>query len=95
MASGARSRRTSWAAARSRAGRQAGDVLRVEYFDGKHSVGFDEFAARRAVSRIVFGRLGEPGGSTMYVRTEHSAGWMKVSQRHQLITDAQKLVAAP
>ncbi len=66
-------------------------VLRVEYFDGKRPIGFDEFARVEASSAI----SEEPPGSDVYVRTEHSAGWMKVANGAQLITDAQKLVAAP
>ncbi|MES1209006.1 MAG: hypothetical protein ABUS79_23965, partial [Pseudomonadota bacterium] len=66
-------------------------VLRVEYFDGKQSVGFDEFARAEPSAAV----SEEAAGSDVYVRTEHSAGWMKVANGSQLVTDAQKLVAAP
>lgn len=70
-------------------------VLRVEYFDGKQSVGFDEFARVDTSTDSSSAVSEEPAGTDVYVRTEHSAGWMKVSNGNQLITDAQKLVAAP
>ncbi|HVT07080.1 MAG TPA: DUF4340 domain-containing protein [Polyangia bacterium] len=70
-------------------------VLRVEYFDGKKSVGFDEFARVESSSDSSSAVSEEPTGSDVYVRTEHSAGWLKVGNGNQLITDAQKLVAAP
>jgi hypothetical protein len=70
-------------------------VLRVEYFDGKQSVGFDEFARVEPTAESSSAVSEEPAGSDVYVRTEHSAGWMKVANGNQLITDAQKLVAAP
>jgi hypothetical protein len=66
-------------------------VLRVEYFDGKQSIGFDEFARVEPTSAV----SEEPAASDVYLRTEHSAGWMKIANGNQLITDAQKLVAAP
>ena len=70
-------------------------VLRVEYFDGKQSIGFDEFARVEASADSASAVSEEPTGTDVYVRTEHSAGWMKVPNGNQLITDAQKLVAAP
>ena len=70
-------------------------VLRVEYFDGKQSVGFDEFARGEPPSETSSAVSEEPAGSDVYVRTEHSAGWMKLANGNQLVMDAQKLVAAP
>jgi hypothetical protein len=67
-------------------------VLKVEYFDGKSPVGFTEFAREESAS----GLSEEPSTSAnVYVRTEHTAGWVKVATGNQLITDAQKLIAAP
>jgi hypothetical protein len=66
-------------------------VLKVEYFDGKTSIGFDEFAREESSSGV----SEEPGTSaTVYVRTEHTAGWVKVATGNQLVSDAQKLIAA-
>jgi Domain of unknown function (DUF4340) len=66
-------------------------VLRIEYFDGKSSIGFDEFARAESPSGI----SEETTATEVYVRTEHTAGWLKVPTGNQLISDAQKLVAAP
>jgi len=73
-------------------GGQPAPVVRVEYFDGKSSLGFTEFAREEAASGV----SEEPNGAAnVYVRTEHSAGWLKVPTGNQLISDAQKLIGAP
>jgi len=72
-------------------GGQPATVLRVEYFDGKSSLGFTEFAREESASGI----SEEPNSASVYVRTEHTAGWLKVPTGNQLISDAQKLIAAP
>ena len=65
-------------------------VLRVDYFDGKTSVGYMELAREES------GGLSEETGSAdIYARTEHSAGWLKLHNGGQLVADAQKLLAAP
>jgi hypothetical protein len=65
------------------------DVLRVEYFDGKTSIGFDEFARGESGSGV----SEEPAGAAdVYLRTEHSAGWMKIQNGSQIVSDGQKLV---
>jgi hypothetical protein len=66
-------------------------VLRVDYTDGGKPIGFMEFARAEApggVSEDV------PSGD-VFARTEHTAGWLKLSTGAQLIADAQKLIAAP
>jgi hypothetical protein len=68
-------------------------VLRIQYFDGKNAIGFDEFARLEASSSS--GVSEEPSSNDVYVRTEHTAGWLKVPTGNQLISDAQKLLAAP
>jgi hypothetical protein len=66
-------------------------VMRVEYFDGKTSLGFDEFAREESSSGI----SEEPSTTDVYIRTEHTAGWLKVPTGNQLISDGQKLIAGP
>jgi hypothetical protein len=75
-------------------------ALRVDYYDGKSSVGYLEVAkvdvAPAAVSES--SSTPPPAAPTpdVYVRTEHSVGWMKVhSGLASVVTDAEKLVAAP
>lgn len=73
------------------AGGKPTPVLRVEYFDGKTSIGFDEFARAESSAGI----SEEPASSDVYLRTEHSAGWMKIQNGNQIVADGQKLLAAP
>jgi len=68
-----------------------GTVMRIEYFDGKSSIGFDEFAREESSTGV----SEEPSSTNVYVRTEHTAGWLKVATGNQVISDAQKLLAAP
>lgn len=72
------------------AGGKPTSVLRVEYFDGKSSIGFDEFARGESGSGV----SEEPAAADVYLRTEHSAGWMKIQNGSQIITDAQKLLGS-
>ena len=65
-------------------------VLRVEYSDGKKTLGFLELA--RAESP---GLSEEASSADVYARTEHSAGWLKIATGAQLIADGEKLIAAP
>jgi hypothetical protein len=65
-------------------------VLRVEYFEGKKSVGWIEIAKVDNAS----GSGDDAQSTEWYVRSEHTAGWAKVHSAAQLITDAQKLIAA-
>jgi hypothetical protein len=70
-------------------------VLRVDYFDGKSSVGYMELA-REASSGVSEETASEaPSGADVYARTEHTAGWLKLHNGGQLVADAQKLLAAP
>ena len=67
-------------------------AVRVDYFDGKSNVGWLEIA------RVETGSgMSEDSAPTTetYVRTEHTAGWAKLSSGGQLVADAQKLIAAP
>jgi len=66
-------------------------VLRVDYTDGKKSVGFMEFARAEAPGGV----SEESPGTDVYARTEHTAGWLKLATGAQLVSDAQKLIAAP
>jgi hypothetical protein len=70
------------------AGGKPSTVLRVEYFDGKKSIGFDELARVESASGV----SEEPASGDIYLRTEHSAGWMKLQTGNQIVTDGQKLL---
>ena len=70
-------------------------VLRVDYFDGKSAVGYMELA-REETSGVSEETASEPpSGADVYARTEHTAGWLKLHNGGQLVSDAQKLLAAP
>lgn len=70
------------------AGGKPATVLRIEYFDGKKSIGFDELARVESTSGV----SEEPANSDVYLRTEHSAGWLKLQTGSQIVADAQKLL---
>ncbi len=70
-------------------------VLRVDYFDGKSSVGHMELARAEASGGVSEDAAAEASSGDVYARTEHSAGWLKLHNGGQLIADAQKLLAAP
>ncbi len=70
------------------AGGKPATVLRVEYFDGGKSIGFDEFARAESSSGV----SEDPASGDVYLRTEHSAGWMKIQTGAQIVNDAQKLL---
>jgi hypothetical protein len=63
-------------------------VLRVDYYDGKNSVGFTELAREEASGGV----SEEAPAGDIYARTEHSAGWLKLHNGAQLLADAQKLL---
>jgi hypothetical protein len=70
-------------------------ALRVDYADGKDSVGWVEIARAEGVAPA--GAVSEdaaPKGE-LYIRSEHTAGWNKIPSGGQLIPDAEKLIAAP
>ena len=67
-------------------------VLRVDYTEGKDSVGWTEIGRVETGSGLPDDAA--PGGE-VYARTEHTAGWSKIPSGGQLIPDAQKLIAAP
>jgi hypothetical protein len=64
-------------------------VVRVDYYDGKSSLGFIELARAESAT----GTSEAAGESDVYARSEHGAGWMKLSTGAGLIADAQKLIA--
>jgi hypothetical protein len=67
-------------------------VGKVEYFDGKKSLGYIEIAKppEHSVQQT------DPSGNrtTMYARTERTAGWVKLHVSGTLIPDAEKIIAA-
>jgi len=76
------------------AGGKPAIALRVDYYDGKNAVGYMELARPEAPGGV----SEEPesaAGSDIYARTEHSAGWIKLHNGAQLLSDAQKLLTAP
>ena len=70
-------------------------VLRVEYFDGKSSVGYMELARAESSGVSEDAASEAPSAADVYARTEHTAGWLKLHNGGQLIADAQKLLATP
>ncbi|HET6149915.1 MAG TPA: hypothetical protein VFH68_20410 [Polyangia bacterium] len=67
-------------------------MLRIEYFDGKKSLGYlDLFKTTPGSVQQT-----DPAGNrtTMYARTERTAGWVKLHVNGQLQSDAEKIVAA-
>ena len=67
-------------------------VARVEYFDGKKLMGFIELA--KAPEKTP--QQTDPAGNrtTMFARTEHTAGWVKLHVNGSVTTDAEKILAA-
>jgi hypothetical protein len=65
-------------------------VLRVDYYDGKNTVGFMELGREESATGV----SEEAPSGDIYARTEHSAGWMKLHNGAQLLADAQKLLSA-
>jgi len=70
-------------------------VLRVDYFDGKSSLGYMELARAESPGGVSEEAAGEASSGDVYARTEHTAGWLKLHNGGQLVSDAQKLLAAP
>ena len=71
-------------------------VLRVDYFDGKSSVGYLELARAESLGGLSEeAPSSEAASGDIYARTEHTAGWLKLHNGGQLVADAQKLLAAP
>jgi hypothetical protein len=66
-------------------------VFRVDYYDGKSGLGYMELAREEATEGV----SEEAPAGDIYARTEHTAGWVKLHNGGQLLTDAQKLLAAP
>jgi hypothetical protein len=65
-------------------------ALRVDYYDGKNSVGYMELGREESTSGV----SEEAPAGDLYARTEHSAGWLKLHNGAQLLADAQKLLSA-
>jgi hypothetical protein len=63
--------------------------LRVDYTEKGQPVGWIE------VARLEGGASSSEGADNIYARTEHSVGWSRLHSGDPLITDAEKLVAAP
>ena len=66
-------------------------VARVEYFDGKKSIGYIELAKTPENSVQQTDQAGNR--TTMYARTERTAGWVKLHVNGSLTADAEKIVA--
>jgi hypothetical protein len=65
---------------------------KVEYFDGKKSLGYIEIA--KAPENTVEQTDAAGNRTTVYARTERTAGWVKLHVSGTLIPDAEKFVAA-
>jgi hypothetical protein len=69
-------------------------AVRLDYFDGRSNVGWIEIARTEAGGSGMSDEA-TPTTTETYVRTEHTAGWAKLSTGGALVADAQKLIAAP
>ena len=67
-------------------------VLRVDYFDGKKPLGYIELAKPPEAGPQQTDAAGNR--TTLYARTERTAGWVKLHVNGTLATDAEKIVAA-
>jgi hypothetical protein len=67
-------------------------VVRVEYFDGKKSLGYIELAKPPETAQQQTDSAGNR--TTLYARTERTAGWVKLHVNGTLTSDAEKIVAA-
>jgi hypothetical protein len=67
-------------------------AAKVEYFDGKKSLGYIEIA--KAPENTVEQTDAAGNRTTVYARTERTAGWVKLHVSGTLIPDAEKIVAA-
>jgi hypothetical protein len=68
-------------------------ALRVDYYDGKKTVGWIEIAKGPAPAVSESGSA-PPAQPTLFARTERTAGWVKLRPNPQLMTDADKVVTA-
>jgi hypothetical protein len=68
-------------------------VLRVDYSEGKDSVGWVEIG--KAESAVSDDASSSAPKTDLYIRSEHTAGWNKIPSGGQLVPDAEKLIAAP
>ena len=67
-------------------------VLKVTYSDGKKSVGWIEIGKVDSASGV---SEDAKAGDELYARTEHTVGWAKIPSGGTVLSDAQKLLAAP
>jgi hypothetical protein len=65
---------------------------RVDYFDGKKAIGWIELAK---IPPAVEESSSAPPAPSLYARTEHTAGWVKLRPNPQLGTDTDKVVGTP
>ena len=69
-------------------------LLRVDYMEGKDSVGWVEIVRTESSAGAVSEEASSSKGD-LYIRSEHTAGWNKIPSHGQLVPDAEKLLAAP
>ena len=77
------------------AGGKINIVLRVDYTDGKESVGWVEIGRTEGGGAGALSEEASAPKADLYIRSEHTAGWNKIPSGGQLIPDAEKLIAAP
>ena len=70
-------------------------VFRVEYTEKGKPVGWTEIGRLETETASGTGAAAGDVAENIFARTEHSIGWSKLHSGDQLITDADKLVAAP
>jgi hypothetical protein len=65
-------------------------VVRVDYFDGKKNVGWMELGK----VTVTGANPGSSASGELLARTEYSAGWLRLHASAQILSDAEKVVAA-
>ncbi len=68
-------------------------VARIEYFDGKKSLGWLELAKTAPPAAVE--SAGPPAQGELFARSEHAAGWVKLHQNPTLLQDTEKVAASP
>jgi hypothetical protein len=71
-------------------------ALRIDYFDGKKAVAWLEIAKVDTTAKVMSEDATPPAANQapLYVRTEHTVGWLKVhAGLGSILSDAEKLVA--
>ena len=77
------------------AGGEPKPSVHVEYFDGGKKVGWMDIAKVDALAPATTESMSNPAAAKgeIYLRTEHTSGWIRVAPDQTLIADAEKIAA--